>query len=75
MRVTGTVRTLVASVTMTLAAYTRVLCPECSGFLCSMPGRRAVEPRTISSEADQSGRGIAVPCRRCKSLVEVISHG
>lgn len=72
MRVTGTVRTLVASVTMTLVAWTKARCPECNRLVASFPGSHRLETRQVD---EPSGRGLVMACQRCSALLEVISHG
>lgn len=72
MRVTGTVRTLVASVTMTLAVWTKARCPECDRLVVSFPGSHRIETRRTQTP---TGRGPVMACQRCKTLLEVISHG
>lgn len=69
--------TLTASVYITArlaAVFTDAHCPDCNRRLMAIPGRPTIECRTVKSDADRSGRGRVVACKRCSSLVEVIEH-
>jgi uncharacterized protein with PIN domain len=71
-----------ATLTLTSVAYTvrlavtftDVRCPDCNRKLMAIPGSPRIERRTVKNDAERSGRGRVVSCRRCSSLVEVIEH-
>ena len=66
--------TLTVMVSIAIALYTQVHC-LCGRRLYDAPGRIIPEVRRIESEAERSGRGRALTCKRCSQLVEVIEHG
>jgi len=60
------------SMTVTVAAYSDVRCPKCHRLVMTVPGRVMIEVRTPRDNADRSGRGAVVSCKRCGGLVEAI---
>lgn len=55
--------------------YSDVRCPNCTRVVMAVPGLGSnVEARTVRDSASRSGRGPVVSCKRCKSLVEVVTH-
>jgi hypothetical protein len=66
---------VLVSLTITASVvYTDVRC-ICNRRVMSVPGVVAVEVRVVKSDADRSGRGRVLSCKRCSSLLEVIEHG
>jgi hypothetical protein len=67
----------VANVMVTLTVTAGIIFTDarciCGRRIMSIPGHVTVEVRRVT-EAERSGRGRVVSCRRCSSLVEVIEH-
>jgi hypothetical protein len=64
------------TVRATLAFYTNLKCPSCSRVVIAVPGDGArVELRVARTVSERSGRGPVVSCKRCSSLVEIVTHG
>ncbi len=70
----STVALVSLTVTARAFSYTDVHCPKCNRRVLALPGSHLLEVRLVASESERSGRGAVVSCRRCKSLVEAISH-
>jgi hypothetical protein len=74
------VSTLIASVSVTVTArvviYANVRCgnPSCGRNIMAIPGPAIVSVSVVKSNAERSGRGRVVQCKRCLSLCEVVEH-
>ncbi len=67
--------TLTAVARAVFASFTQARCPKCKRRIMDIPGDVILEERMVNSEAERSGRGRVVSCRRCQKLVEIIEHG
>jgi len=68
---------LVARVTMTVSravVFTDVRCPSCQRRVMAIPGKPTLDVRVVQSDADRSGRGRVISCKRCSALLDVIEH-
>ena len=69
---------MVALVSLTVSAavvYTEARCSNCGRHVMAVPGVVALEVRSVQSNRHRSGRGAAVSCQRCGTLLEIIEHG
>lgn len=68
----------VALVSITVSAraivFTDVRCPNCRRRIMSVPGTPVIDVRAVRTDADRSGRGRVLGCKRCSTLCEVIEH-
>jgi len=71
-RLTASARHVAVTVTLSLAAYTDVRCPQCNRLVLAIPGTVVVTARIPRDNADRAGLGPVALCKRCSSLVEAI---
>jgi hypothetical protein len=67
---------LAARATLTLSvravSYVDARCPECARKVAAVPGPCLLDVRAVTSDADRSGRGVVVSCKRCSLLCEIV---
>ena len=62
------------AVTASVVAYTVARCPECGQLVLSIPRVSQLMVNAIERWENAAGSGYVVPCKRCRTLCEVIEH-